>query len=174
MISIFIPGTPQGKGRPRFTRDGHAYTPGKTREYEELVQWLYKLNGGEKMEGAVWMEVYAYRTPPKSDSKAECARKLAGNAPCTTKPDADNIEKIIMDALNGVAYDDDAQVAHVSASKFWRESNPGCSVYIAPWDEVVEGEREWVNRKKRRGTGGATNTERISRQLAGTSGGNGT
>lgn len=36
-IEFTVPGIPVGKGRPRFTKDGHAHTPGKTREYENKV-----------------------------------------------------------------------------------------------------------------------------------------
>ena len=34
-IKFTIEGEPKGKGRPRFTRGGHAYTPKETVEYEE-------------------------------------------------------------------------------------------------------------------------------------------
>lgn len=138
MTTFHVPGRPQGKGRPRFTRSGHTYTPDKTRVYQDLVQWLYKQSGGKKLDGAVWVEIFANFTPPKSDSKKERARKLAGDAPCTVKPDCDNIAKIILDALNGVAFADDNQVAHLSVSKYWREDNPGVHVYVAAWGEVVE------------------------------------
>lgn len=37
-ISFSVPGEPVGKGRPRFTRTGHPYTPGKTGSYESLVR----------------------------------------------------------------------------------------------------------------------------------------
>jgi len=36
-------------------------------------------------------------------------------------PDTDNIIKIVADALNGVAYRDDAQIVRVEASKFYGE-----------------------------------------------------
>ena len=40
-ISFSVPGEPVGKGRPRFTRTGHPYTPGKTESYESLVRLAY-------------------------------------------------------------------------------------------------------------------------------------
>lgn len=40
-ISFSVPGEPAGKGRPRFTRTGHPYTPGKTESYESLVRLAY-------------------------------------------------------------------------------------------------------------------------------------
>lgn len=40
---------------------------------------------------------------------------------CTKKPDVDNIQKIVLDALNNVAYLDDTQVVQVVAIKKWDE-----------------------------------------------------
>ena len=37
----------------------------------------------------------------------------------TKKPDCDNIAKIILDALNGIAYDDDSQVAMLNVVKLY-------------------------------------------------------
>ena len=37
------------------------------------------------------------------------------------KPDADNIAKIVLDALNGVAYEDDSQVINLSVQKRYSE-----------------------------------------------------
>ena len=39
----------------------------------------------------------------------------------TKKPDADNIAKIVLDALNGVAYTDDTQVINLSVQKRYGE-----------------------------------------------------
>jgi Holliday junction resolvase RusA-like endonuclease len=40
----------------------------------------------------------------------------------TKKPDADNIAKIILDALNGVAYTDDTQVINLLVQKRYGEA----------------------------------------------------
>ena len=47
----------------------------------------------------------------------------------TKKPDIDNVIKIITDALNGIAYDDDAQIVSLSATKFYDE-NPHVDVRL--------------------------------------------
>ena len=36
-VSFVVPGEPVGKGRPRFTRTGRAYTPKKTETAESIV-----------------------------------------------------------------------------------------------------------------------------------------
>lgn len=37
------------------------------------------------------------------------------------KPDSDNIAKVVADALNGIAYDDDAQIADLTVIKRYTE-----------------------------------------------------
>ena len=48
---------------------------------------------------------------------------LNGGAFPVRKPDADNIAKIILDALNGTAYHDDAQIVQLSVRKQYAEKN---------------------------------------------------
>ena len=112
-----IPGEPVGKGRPRFDmRSGHAYTPAKTRTYEELVRWSYR--GGPFFTGAVRMKVTAYLKVPQHLTQARLASIENGETP-TKKPDADNILKAVADALNGLAYKDDSQITTVTVYKRW-------------------------------------------------------
>lgn len=60
---------------------------------------------------------WAY-TPDKSVAYEKLARLrfLQIRAP-TKKPDADNVSKIILDALNGLAYHDDSQVVELTVKK---------------------------------------------------------
>lgn len=105
-------GEPKGKGRPR--SDGsHMYTPKQTREYEKKVREAYKIACGSFCfpKGVpIAVNIKAFMKIPKSASKKQRKAMLAGEILPTKKPDRDNIDKIIMDALNGVAFYDDAQV----------------------------------------------------------------
>lgn len=123
-MSIFfsIPGKPQGKGRPRFTRTGHAYTPDSTAEYEKRVKLAYKQAGGGKLNGFISAGILAVFAVPKSYSKARSAAVLNATF-AAKKPDCDNIAKIILDALNGIAYDDDAQVVELHVGKRYGEAD---------------------------------------------------
>jgi Holliday junction resolvase RusA-like endonuclease len=47
------------------------------------------------------------------------ARKRQANRWHTAKPDADNIAKLVGDALNGIAWRDDAQIARATVEKFY-------------------------------------------------------
>jgi Holliday junction resolvase RusA-like endonuclease len=120
MIQFLIPGQPQGKGRPRATTiNGHArmYTPAKTRGYEAEVWEAYRRAGGGMMEGLLSMTIKAYREIPQSWSKVEKEKRCTSF--CHTRPDLDNIVKVVCDALNGVAFKDDSQVVKVVAEKRW-------------------------------------------------------
>lgn len=137
MLIFEIPGEPKGKGRPRFTRTGHAYTPQETAEYEERVRLAYKAKYKDEpfAKGVpLKMEIAAYFTPPKRTSKTKRAAMLNHDLRPMKKPDGDNIIKIIADALNGVAYYDDAQLVEVKIGKFYSEE-PKVFVILTEVDE---------------------------------------
>jgi len=124
MISFEIEGEPVGKGRPKFSSRGgfaRAYTPKKTIDYEKKVKECYLDQIGTKFEGALQVKITAFCPIPKSTSKKNRAKMLAGEIKCTKKPDIDNIAKIILDALNGVAYEDDKQVISIEVNKMYGE-----------------------------------------------------
>ncbi len=113
MCTFSVPGT-HGKCRPRFAR-GRAYRDPADADWEAMVAEAYRAAGGKRLRGPVAVTVDVYRTLPKSRPKRVEAE------PDTARPDADNILKAVMDALNGVAYADDAQVVYALAVKHERE-----------------------------------------------------
>lgn len=123
-VIFTVPGKPQGKARARTVCDPrtgrvHSYTPEKTAAYEALIRQYYKINRGIHFGGAVMLrvEIAAIYEIPKSYSKKKVEEIRRDDKRPTVKPDCDNIIKAVLDALNGVAYDDDAQVVAVSCSK---------------------------------------------------------
>ena len=74
-VKFTVLGTPVGKGRPRFSRQGQfvrTYTPDKTVNYETLVRMEYEQQcGGFRFEKEVPldMRITAYMPIPKSVSK---------------------------------------------------------------------------------------------------------
>lgn len=122
-LSFTVPGKPQGKARPRFDgRSGRTYTPKSTKDYEYLVRSCY-LRAYHRicLSGEITAEITAYFAPPKSVSKSKRAAMLGGKINPAVKPDADNIIKAILDALNGYAYKDDSAVVRVTAAKRYGE-----------------------------------------------------
>ena len=123
MIREFvIPGEPMAKQRPRFTRAGRTYTPAKTTNYENLVKVVYqeKYLGQDLLEGSLSAEIKAYCKPPKT-SKKKLTDMLNGTIRPTKKPDCDNVAKIILDALNNIAYDDDKNIVNLKVEKYFSD-----------------------------------------------------
>ena len=115
-----IPGEPVGKGRPRATAIGgfaRMYTPQKTVSYEARVIDAFARAGGKRLDGFVSMELTATFALPQSTSAKK--RKEMNGEWCQKKPDADNLAKIVCDALNGIAYEDDRQVVELIVRKRW-------------------------------------------------------
>ena len=120
---VVIYGEPQGKGRPRFAKKGNfvsTYTPKETLSYENLIKVEYREQGGEFYEEKeLTCEIYAYFKIPKSTSKIKTKLMEEKEIRPTKKPDVDNIAKIVLDALNGIAYKDDTQVVNLIVRKYY-------------------------------------------------------
>lgn len=133
-IMFEVPGPPVGKGRPRMTRTGHCYTPTKTAQYESKIAWCFQQAAPDHkpIEGEVSVIVSAWYDVPKSWPARKRSAALAGLFRPTTKPDVDNILKML-DALNGVAWKDDAQITTAQVSKAYGE---GAALWVTIyWDE---------------------------------------
>ena len=114
-ITIELPGPPQGKGRPRFSSAQgfvRVYTPAKTRHYEEAlrIEALAAMGRRKPFTGPLMLSVEALFEVPGSWSRRQFDRAIAGAIMPTGRPDADNILKIVGDALNGVCWRDDTMI----------------------------------------------------------------
>lgn len=125
VISFFINGEPEGKGRPRFrTIAGHVSvtTPEKTASYENLIRLEYQRQcKGFRFadDDMLTLEILAVYRIPKSDSKKTQQAKENGAIRPTKKPDMDNVCKVVADALNGYAYRDDTQIVDTVIRKYY-------------------------------------------------------
>ena len=120
-MKIVIPIPPVPKGRPVFA-NGHAYTPSKTREYEQIVQLYARRQIKQPLTGAVRLSIQFYLPIPKSWSEPKKQAAAEGRLVPTVKPDLDNLTKAIMDGLNGgIGYNDDKQVVELITVKWYGE-----------------------------------------------------
>jgi len=121
-ILIRLDGQPKGKGRPRFGR-GRTYTDATTQRYEDAIRWQARsaMVGRKPFAGPVKVRVYAEYQIPKSWPKAKREAAMAGGVYHTGRgSDIDNTAKL-MDALNGIVWNDDRQVVHIIA---WKKYGP--------------------------------------------------
>ena len=126
-VAFVVPGTPVGKGRPKFARRGNfvsTYTPEKTASYENLVKVKAEeaMQGKVLFEGAVSVEIALFITPPASWSQKKQREALAGTVFPTSKPDVDNVLKGIMDACNEIVFKDDKQAVDVKVIKRYADT----------------------------------------------------
>lgn len=130
-LTIEIPGDPVGKGRPRATRTGRVYTPKATREWERmaaLVITTARRGWQVERDTPVRATIDAVKSRPKrltrrADSDGRIAR--------TTKPDADNVAKAVLDAAQKAAViHDDAQVAQLEVRSWYAARDEEAAVWL--------------------------------------------
>jgi crossover junction endodeoxyribonuclease RusA len=100
-VRFTLPGEPVCKGRPRMLRSGIPYTDAKTREAEKSVGWAYREAAG------------AHGKPLQDQVQIGMLFCLGTRR----RKDLDNMIKLVMDALNGLAWNDDSQVVSIVATK---------------------------------------------------------
>ena len=96
-----------GKQRPRFAK-GHAYKTHDEILHEGAIALAFDEAGGSAAPKSVPVDVRITAT------KAHDKRV---NEPFVEKPDADNIAKLVLDALNGRAWHDDSQIVNLDVVK---------------------------------------------------------
>jgi Holliday junction resolvase RusA-like endonuclease len=124
IVTYQVEGNPVGKGRPKFARRGNfvsTYTPTKTRDYESLIkQAAFKAMGNSApLETPMSVAIYITVKTSSSFSKKTRQEAINGLIKPTKKPDADNIAKCFLDAMNGVVYKDDSQVCTLHIKKVY-------------------------------------------------------
>ena len=134
----------RGKARPRFS-NGRAYIPKSTKDAERVIRLEY-CRASRHYHGAV---VRASEDVPVTIAITTTRnvrtgfRKRDGDSHAdVSKPDADNIAKLVMDALNGLAYADDSQVDRLIVEKAARVRGrkPMTLVYVS-WKDANEDTR---------------------------------
>ncbi len=114
-----------GKQRPRYSsKTRKMYTPTKTSSFEEKVKWAFKSKYNIETELSTKpfkAKIIAMFRPPESISKNKKEELLYSEY--TKKPDADNIAKIVLDSLNGLAYKDDNQISELLVLKHYSDEN---------------------------------------------------
>lgn len=142
MIEFRYYGDAVGKARPRYSqRQGyvHTYTPKKTQLFEQALQLHFKTAYKGDMpayqrEVPVRIEVTIAVAVPKSWSKKKREQAISDEILPTKKPDLDNVLKSIFDALNGFAYEDDAQIVEIQAERYYTGEEPFINVKVEEYE----------------------------------------
>lgn len=131
-LSITVPGEPIAQPRQRHRvipgqAFAHNYTPSKSpvNEYKAAIRLAYAAACSlPPLAGPVSVHIDCWFSRPQSHYRTgKRAGELKEGMPLchTAKPDAENVAKAILDALSGLAYKDDKQVAYLNVSKCYGE-----------------------------------------------------
>lgn len=153
MITFEMWGKPQGKARARTFYNhllgrSQSVTPTNTVLYENYIKECYTIaENGESWfnKEPLAMKIVALFEIPKSFTKKQRADIENGLLYPTKKPDADNIAKVVCDALNDVAYKDDTQIIDLHILKFYAKDRPKVIVEIKRYEQN-EQQAEWLHK----------------------------
>ena len=123
-VKFTVLGEPRGKQRPRMTKTGHTYTPTETVQYENLVRLEYSRQCHDFIfedRTPLDARITAYYSIPKSTSAKKRQAMIEHRIRPIKKVDCDNLVKIVLDSLNGIAYRDDVQVVDCQVRKFYSD-----------------------------------------------------
>lgn len=104
-VAFTVDGDPVPKGRARVAR-GRAYTPARTVHAENVVAWQARTALG-----------------PRQPSRELLSVRIVFHVGNRRRRDLDNLAKTVLDALNGIVWVDDSQIAVLDLR---RRLDPAC------------------------------------------------
>lgn len=121
-VRLDVPGLPIAQPRQRTTKTGFNYTPTRhpSNQWKATVALAWQQSGQRgPLTGAVclWVEFVLPRPRTRPQKVPATVWKLASWVLHRSRPDLDNLVKSVKDALNGLAWSDDSQVAQLHAGK---------------------------------------------------------
>ncbi len=120
-INIIIKGNPLAKQSARFSKRGFSYQPKHITQYKENLQHqiISQLPFGfTPIDNAVEIEYRFIFSYLKTHSKK---KRADGYIMKTTKPDIDNLQKAVNDAMNSIVIIDDSLICRAIVEKVYGE-----------------------------------------------------
>lgn len=141
--SFFVPGTPAPQGSKRYLGNGVMIESSQhLKPWRASVEWVAMQHFKQPHAGAIKLELaFVFPRPKSHFGTGRNANTIKPTAPdChTQKPDIDKLERAILDALTGIAYHDDSQVAKVVKYKRWihfAAERAGVYITVVPLEEA--------------------------------------
>lgn len=118
-IKFIIHGDPIAWARAQKSGKIH-FTPKRQREYMDVVRAyaMEAMRGRAPIDGGVYAFMrFQYEFPKSVPIKDRTVGRMK-----TTRPDFDNLAKIIADSCNGIVYTDDARIGSITIQKIYHET----------------------------------------------------
>lgn len=114
-----VPGQPVGWARAGGGKTMHRFTPAAQRNYSVAVKLFCQaaMAGGAPLDGPIAVDIHAVYPWPASWSQRK--RALPASRWKVSTPDYDNICKLVGDALNTIAWTDDARICSANIRKYY-------------------------------------------------------
>ena len=146
MIEFVIPMNPVAKGRARFSTihgKAIAFTPKETVVAERTMATFAReaMKGLPLLTGVLSVQIAFFLRKPKSVKREHP----------TTKPDLDNYVKML-DAFNGVIWQDDSQIVSLSADKSYCTNHEQPRIWVCV-DEIMSAKDNGHKKNTIRGKG---------------------
>jgi crossover junction endodeoxyribonuclease RusA len=108
-IRLTLPYPPSANNYWRANR-GRVHKSTQAKKYIDNVKWITKRQNLTPIEGHVQVQIEVYRPARRGD--------------------LDNTLKVLLDALNGLAYADDSQITQIFAKRFEDKANPRVEIMV--------------------------------------------
>lgn len=108
-----VVGLPRPKQSFQYSSRGGGFTPARVKDWQNLVsaEAGRAMIDRDKLAGPITAEIDFY-------------------LPNRSRRDLDNLSKGVLDAMNGLVYDDDCQVIDLHLRKFFDSEEYGCTVTV--------------------------------------------
>lgn len=138
MFELRISGEPVSKCSPNTNNvsSGHRlYTALDVEDYEKLIrkraEEKMRCSDVARIKSAVKMCICVFQQIPDYLSEDVKLDMADGTIKPCIRPDADEIARVVMDALNGTVYADDSQICSLTVNKWYVRSDPGLNIYVS-------------------------------------------
>lgn len=127
MINFTVYGDPKAQKRHRHFRRGNftqSYDP-SSEEKQDFLWAAMKYKPKTPLEGPLdFSATFIFPRPKSHFRTGKFSNEMKPNAPHfhTSKPDGDNLVKLVMDAMNKTFWKDDAQLSVIGITKIYGET----------------------------------------------------
>lgn len=133
MIHLELYGDPIPLKRPRFKR-GKSFVMTYDPQAKEKEHYRWQLRGqfrNNPLKMPISLDITFFMKIPKGTSSIKSKCMISGQIQHVKRPDVDNLTKWVMDLMNGLVFEDDSQVWHLTAKKIYAE-HPGTLIKVQP------------------------------------------
>lgn len=133
LIDFEILGNPVALKRHRTTKTGHTYDP-SAKDKQNFIAQCIQHKPDKLMEGPLRLTVVCHIQRPQSHYRTGASSHMLKHGSsyyCEKRPDLSNLIKLIEDAMEGIFFKNDSQIAEYGESRKIYSDKPGIYITIS-------------------------------------------